>query len=267
MSSFVSAKGPSVTWGLPAGNVTRAPFELGWSPAPSSSTPDFTSSSLYFPMTSRSLRVGRTPASVILSAFSNIMNRIQVPVLTPGRTAGDGIDGSTILFRGRLKAVKDRWVSIPAFDTRHASGGEYVDDYESAAVDRSGPARVRLSVCRRNKAGAAGRGDARARRAARTVAAVHRRGRSAWCNRPDPSRTPADPSAVDATGGLRARHHHDRRRRRHPAGWRWRAGGHSADSRTARGVRRLRPVAAGTPGRFPGGQFPACTERCGLPII
>src|SRR3977135_3483508 len=45
-------------------------------PAASSSTPAFTSSSLYCPMTSRSFWVGSTPASVVLSAFSNIMNRM-----------------------------------------------------------------------------------------------------------------------------------------------------------------------------------------------
>ena len=54
ISSFASVKGPSVTVRLPPENLTRAPFELGWSPSPASITPAFTSSSLYFPISARS---------------------------------------------------------------------------------------------------------------------------------------------------------------------------------------------------------------------
>ena len=39
ISSFVSAKGPSMTVRLVPENLTRAPFELGWSPSPASITP------------------------------------------------------------------------------------------------------------------------------------------------------------------------------------------------------------------------------------
>src|SRR5437870_6061837 len=70
ISSFVSAKGPSITVRLLPENLTRAPFELGWSPSPASSTPAFTSSSLNFPISVRSCSLGITPASESLLAFT-----------------------------------------------------------------------------------------------------------------------------------------------------------------------------------------------------
>jgi hypothetical protein len=77
-SDFVSTKGPSVTVRFPPENLTRAPFELGWSPSPASRTPAFAISSLYFPIAATSSLLGRTPASEFLSALSRIMNRIVV---------------------------------------------------------------------------------------------------------------------------------------------------------------------------------------------
>src|SRR5712691_804037 len=75
-SSFVSLKGPSITVRFPLENLTRAPFELAWSPSPASITPAFTSSSLNFPMSVRIFLSGRTPASEFLSALTSTMNRI-----------------------------------------------------------------------------------------------------------------------------------------------------------------------------------------------
>ena len=79
ISSFVSAKGPSITERLFPENFTRAPFEVGWSPSAASSTPAFASSSLYFPIAVRSFSSGMTPASEFLVALTIIMNRIVVP--------------------------------------------------------------------------------------------------------------------------------------------------------------------------------------------
>src|SRR5947208_232281 len=68
ISSFVSGKGPSVTMRFSPENLTRAPFELGWSPSPASSTPALASSSLYFPMAASNFSSGRIPASESLVA-------------------------------------------------------------------------------------------------------------------------------------------------------------------------------------------------------
>src|SRR5579871_2159517 len=65
---------------LPAENFTRNPFELGWSPDKSTSTPAFISSSLYFPMALRSSGLGILPASESGFALTIIMNRT---VLSP----------------------------------------------------------------------------------------------------------------------------------------------------------------------------------------
>src|SRR6266496_4162980 len=78
ISSFVSAKGPSITVRLAPENLTRAPLELAWSPSAASITPAFTSSSLYFPISVRSSLLGRTPASESLFALTITMNRIVV---------------------------------------------------------------------------------------------------------------------------------------------------------------------------------------------
>src|SRR5260221_11868342 len=75
MSSLVSVKGPSTTVRLLAlENLMRAPFELGWRPERSSSTPAFISSSLYLPIAESDASLGITPASDSLLAFTTIMN-------------------------------------------------------------------------------------------------------------------------------------------------------------------------------------------------
>ena len=61
ISSFVSVKGPSITVRFAPENLTRAPFELGWSPSPASSTPAFAISSLYFPIVDDELLAGQSP--------------------------------------------------------------------------------------------------------------------------------------------------------------------------------------------------------------
>src|SRR5439155_23118330 len=68
--------GPSVTVRLFPENLTRAPFELAWSPSPASITPALASSSLNFPIAVRAFSSGRTPASESLLAFTRIMNRM-----------------------------------------------------------------------------------------------------------------------------------------------------------------------------------------------
>src|SRR5262249_35469392 len=74
--SSVSGNGPSVTVRFAPSNLTRAPLELGWRPSPASMTPALTSSSLYLPIAARSSRLGSTPASDSLLAFTSTMNRI-----------------------------------------------------------------------------------------------------------------------------------------------------------------------------------------------
>src|SRR5215472_17510411 len=84
--------GPSSTVRFPPrANLMRAPFELGCSPARSSSTPAFASSSLYRVISASSFSSGMTPASVFLSAFTNIMKRIRMPPLSVvGGLVGQG---------------------------------------------------------------------------------------------------------------------------------------------------------------------------------
>src|SRR5712692_9048907 len=80
ITSFASVKGPSVTFGLPPVNVTRAPIEGGWRPSSASSTPAFCRASLYFIMAATALASGIAPGwafSYPLGIIS-IMNRIAV---------------------------------------------------------------------------------------------------------------------------------------------------------------------------------------------
>src|SRR2546428_4413443 len=79
MSSFASVKGPSITVRFPPEYLMRQPFELGWSPETSSSTPAFTSSSWYVVIAAMSFSSGMTPASVSLLPLTIIMNRIVLP--------------------------------------------------------------------------------------------------------------------------------------------------------------------------------------------
>src|SRR6266700_4727605 len=81
MSSFASVKGPSTMVRLPPENLMRVPFELGWRPARSSSTPAFINSSLYLPILESSSSLGMTPASESLLAFTIIMNFMVVSPL------------------------------------------------------------------------------------------------------------------------------------------------------------------------------------------
>src|SRR5690242_6119403 len=78
MSSLVSANGPSMTFGLPSPNRTRAPFALACSPSPSSITPAFANSSLNFVISVSSCAVGSLPDSLSALAFTMIMNRMAV---------------------------------------------------------------------------------------------------------------------------------------------------------------------------------------------
>src|SRR5712691_13202292 len=91
-SSFASVKGPSITVRFVPENLTRAPFELGWSPSAASSTPAFASSSLYFIMSPRIFLSGRMPASESLFALTITMNRIVISPLLTRRTKGCKID-------------------------------------------------------------------------------------------------------------------------------------------------------------------------------
>src|SRR5574342_129412 len=59
MISFVSAKGPSTNVRFAPECLMRHPFEVGWSPEASSSSPAFASSSWYF--RSDLLRLGEGP--------------------------------------------------------------------------------------------------------------------------------------------------------------------------------------------------------------
>ena len=76
MSSLVSANGPSMTFGSPAENSTRAPLELGCSPSPASITPALTSCSLKSPIALRSSWLGIAPASDSSVALTRTMTRI-----------------------------------------------------------------------------------------------------------------------------------------------------------------------------------------------
>src|SRR5919112_196187 len=85
-------------------------------------------------------------------------------------------------------------------------------DYDLRAVDRPGAAGTRLPVRRRDKASPTARGydGADAAVVAGRVLAVHRRGRGARRDRPDPPRAPGDQAGPDAAGRRRAGYDHDR---------------------------------------------------------
>src|ERR1700676_2667668 len=57
-SSFVSAKGPSITVNLPSSSRTRAPAELGRHPSVAISQPSFIASPISFPISAISCCVG-----------------------------------------------------------------------------------------------------------------------------------------------------------------------------------------------------------------
>src|SRR5436190_4070966 len=87
MSSFASVKGPSTMVRFPPENLMRVPFELGWRPARSSSTPAFINSSLYLAILESSSSLGILPASESLLAFTIIMNFMVVSPCAPVRPA------------------------------------------------------------------------------------------------------------------------------------------------------------------------------------
>src|SRR5712692_2949929 len=105
MSSLVSAKGPSMTVRLAPENLMRAPFELGWSPAPSRSTPAFISSSLYLPIAERRSSPGMMPASQSLLAFTIIMNLI---VMSPSILISNDEPNSPGSRHGGIEERRDR---------------------------------------------------------------------------------------------------------------------------------------------------------------
>src|SRR5258707_3748417 len=76
MSSFDSAKGPSITVRFVPEYLTRQPFELAFRPEASSRTPAFCSSSWYFCISEMSFSEGITPASESFVALTIIMNRM-----------------------------------------------------------------------------------------------------------------------------------------------------------------------------------------------
>ena len=78
ISSLVSVNGPSVTVLLPPPNLTRTPLALECSPSPASITPAFTRSSLNLPISVRISRLGSTPDSDSLFAFTITMTRMFV---------------------------------------------------------------------------------------------------------------------------------------------------------------------------------------------
>src|SRR5207244_2537036 len=164
-SSFVSAKGPSVTVRFPPENFTRAPLELAWSPSPASSTPAFSNCWLNLPIAVRIFSSGRTPASESLLAFTRIMNRIVVTPLGFGfgavpasglpsrRTRGSGIDrepsasswadGGSLLppFTYRRRVLRLMCVRIESKTTpkaglaAHLVIGHPLDEGDQATVD------------------------------------------------------------------------------------------------------------------------------------
>src|SRR5215218_4172779 len=85
-------------------------------------------------------------------------------------------------------------------------------DYDLRAVDRPGDTGARLPVRGRDKASPTARGydGADAAAVAGRVLAVHRRGRAARRDRPDPPQASGDQAGPDAAGRLRAGDHHER---------------------------------------------------------
>src|SRR3990172_1568094 len=91
--------------------LMRQPFELGFSPEASTSTPDLTNSSWYFCMLERSASPGMTPASVSSVALTIIMKRMNVSPcrieLNPHRASGGAGPGG-----GRIHPVVERQFPI-----------------------------------------------------------------------------------------------------------------------------------------------------------
>src|SRR5438552_1744399 len=109
ISSFASVNGPSIMVRFAPENLTRAPFELGWSPSIASTRPAFASSSLYFPISlsnfSPEERPQRGPAgSTRLSIFlhqlpepGELPERRPARVELQERDAGAGGEGEKLV--------------------------------------------------------------------------------------------------------------------------------------------------------------------------
>src|SRR5215469_14705608 len=111
ISSFDSAKGPSTTVRFSPENLMRAPWELGCRPARSRSTPAFSSSSLYLPITERSSSLGILPASESLLAFTIIMNRMDVAPLIGLELTPDSVEPAELSLYSNVEwePVKSTW--------------------------------------------------------------------------------------------------------------------------------------------------------------
>ena len=87
-SSFVSAKGPSMTVRRGPEKRTRLPSELALRPSPASITPAFTSCSLNAIISEISFSSGGTPASDSFVALTSTMT-FMFRLLSPSRRAGN----------------------------------------------------------------------------------------------------------------------------------------------------------------------------------
>src|SRR5713226_4190176 len=131
MSSFASAKGPSITVRFPPEYLMRQPFELGCSPEASSSTPAFKSSSWYLVIAAMSFSSGMMPASVSLLALTIIMNRIVAPPCGFGFGARlpDGLDrlNQALLMRRTRRSQIDTSNDFFAFEEHRDHRKQTID--------------------------------------------------------------------------------------------------------------------------------------------
>src|SRR2546423_13731416 len=109
----------------------RAPFEVGCSPSPASSTPAFLSSSLYRPIAARISGSGRAPDSDIAFPLTIAMNRIVVSPCgsgygtrrPPRLDRGDPGSTGTTSDRGRDRQAPTIFFQPPGrFQPRRARG-------------------------------------------------------------------------------------------------------------------------------------------------
>src|SRR5688572_21298543 len=159
-SSFVSGNGPSVTERPSFENRMRDPFELGWSPSPASSTPAFAISSLKSPIAPISSRLGMTPASESLLAFTRIMNRIDTLLSPPVVWDSDGSTHPVIVAESapsprnrahpRPEAALPCGALVPAVESEEAEEARVVrgERRQPLADERAGPPRA-AGVARR----------------------------------------------------------------------------------------------------------------------
>src|SRR5215208_1076450 len=121
-------------------------------------------------------------------------------------------------------------------------------DYDLRAVDRPGAAGARLPARRWDKADPTARGydGADAAAVAGRVLAVHRRGRGARRDRPNPPWAPGDLAGPNAASRLRVGDHHDQCDGADGSGWRRRVGTDPAGGGAPLGIRSLRSRAAGS---------------------